>query len=57
VGNNLRAVSGTIVTREPITVSGTIISRDGESRDLDRRGGPRYPRPHLQKIEIDLARR
>ena len=44
MGNNLPTVSGTIETREPIAVSGTIVART--------KSGPRYPRAHLQPILI-----
>jgi hypothetical protein len=50
VGNNLRSVAGVIVTRDPIAVSGTILTHARE------RSGPRYPRPHLQMIVVDAKR-
>jgi hypothetical protein len=50
VGNNLRAVSGMIETRDPIAVSGTI---DVDApRDRATISGPRYPRAHLQPIAV-----
>jgi hypothetical protein len=46
VGNNLPSVSGTIESTDLVATSGTIEQR-GE------RGGPRYPRAHLQRIAIE----
>jgi hypothetical protein len=48
VGNTLPTVSGTIQTRDPIAVSGTIVART--------KSGPRYPRAHLQMILVDAKR-
>ncbi len=47
VGNNLPPVTGTIEVTALIPVSGTIQSK---------RTGPRFPRPHLQPLEIQKRR-
>gem|GEM_PF-2550509 len=47
VGNNLPSVTGTIEITALVPVSGTIQSK---------RTGPRFPRPHLQPIEIRKLR-
>ena len=50
MGNNPRAVSGMIESREQLAVGGTIVV---ESRDLPPVMGRRYPRAHLQPIAIE----
>jgi len=47
VGNNLPPVAGTIEITALIPVSGTI---------QPKRTGPRFPRPHLQPLEIQKRR-
>jgi hypothetical protein len=53
VGNNLRAVSGMIETREQLATSGTIVV---ETRAAAPVMGRRYPRAHLQMIVVDAKR-
>jgi hypothetical protein len=50
VGNNLRAISGMIHSREQLAVDGTITV---ETREPAPIMGRRYPRAHLQPIAIE----